>query len=279
MLTKQYKLEEDGFTILKNIFNNQQIEQLASQYNNCWNKIITNWHLIQWNDIKISIENQPNTGYIGKELYNGSKIAVINIKDNEKTEKNTTIIDMGNGRYDFTYGLTDIFVKCNLNKQFHIINDIIKSMLEYDYEFYIGGLPIYNEIYDNMLKKKYVDGKWHRDAYSFFDDEEIDMKLKPFYYTVLIPLFDIIEESARSTEFILGSHKLNLQSLGISNRNTLNTWCNTNPCKYKLQCNKGDVCIFHGYLIHRGTGTGTDIDNGIIYIVFKKKWYNDEPDL
>ena len=36
-------------------------------------------------------------------------------------------------------------------------------------------------------------------------DDSLVMKLKPFYYTCLIPLDDITEENGR-TEFLVGSH-------------------------------------------------------------------------
>ena len=58
------------------------------------------------------------------------------------------------------------------------------------------------------------DGPWHRDTYNLNGesnpdgtyDDSLVMKLKPFYYTVLIPLDDITEENGR-TEFITGSHR------------------------------------------------------------------------
>ena len=37
-------------------------------------------------------------------------------------------------------------------------------------------------------------------------DDSLVMKLKPFYYTVLIPLDDITAENG-NTEFITGSHR------------------------------------------------------------------------
>ena len=59
----------------------------------------------------------------------------------------------------------------------------------------------------------FQDGPWHRDTYNLNGpsntdgsyDDSLVMKLKPFYYTCLIPLDDITEENGR-TEFLVGSH-------------------------------------------------------------------------
>jgi hypothetical protein len=66
-------------------------------------------------------------------------------------------------------------------------------------------------------------GTWHRDAYSLFDDETLDLKLPTFYLTVLIPLVDVLPGDS-TTEFIVGSHKLNLKANGLQTREQLASW-------------------------------------------------------
>ena len=40
----------------------------------------------------------------------------------------------------------------------------------------------------------------------------------------------------------------------------------------------GDICIFHGYLIHRSLPSACK-NRKMLYIVCKKSWYNDEPEI
>jgi hypothetical protein len=261
------QLDSNGIIILKNAITHDELNKLCTKYESGWKEIINKWNTLQWMKIKFNNSCQNNTGFIGKDLYDGKTFAKWQNTDE-------IILNMGNGRYDFTNGLENIKIESK------IVNDIMKQMLEFEYDYYLGGLPIVNENNDSNDSNNSNDsnGRWHRDAYSLFDNEEIDMKLKPFYYTILIPLDNIDVESGRTTEFITQSHKLNLEELGINNIETLNSWCEKqNDSKIKLVCKAGDVCIFHGYTIHRGLGTNTTNNPRIIYAVYKKNWYNDEP--
>ena len=117
--------------------------------------------------------------------------------------------------------------------------------------------------------------------------------------------------SGRNTEFIPGSHRFNLVQNGITNSEALNVWCSKQQT-IKINCKPGDVCIFHGYTIHRGVELNSEnneineindnnenneineineindnkIDGMIneyfsadlLYAVYKKNWYNDEPE-
>ena len=130
------------------------------------------------------------------------------------------------------------------------ITNILQRALQCEYDYYYGGLPI-ETISNNIHTHTHIDGNgngyWHRDAYSLFNDETIDLSLPPFYYTMLIPL-DNIDEYSGGTEFILGSHKTNLSRMNITTNNNLDKWINENPDKrYIPKLNIGDVCLFHGY--------------------------------
>jgi hypothetical protein len=88
--------------------------------------------------------------------------------------------------------------------------------------------------------------------------------------------------SGRNTEFIPGSHRVNLAQQGITNADALSIWCGKQPT-IKLNCKPGDVCIFHGYTIHRGIESNfadgdTNEQSSLLYAVYKKNWYNDEPE-
>ena len=85
---------------------------------------------------------------------------------------------MSNSRYDFTYGLEDVKIQSS------DVNYIIKKMLKNEYNSYLGGLPMVdnpNQSHKSNLPLQNRNGKWHRDAYSLFDNETLDLTLPPFY--------------------------------------------------------------------------------------------------
>lgn len=270
-------LDRDGVVIVNNALSSGELEYLQHRYSSGWSEILDNFSTLKWNKIKFNPDCQINMGFIGKDLYDG----------HHKAEyKSTGLIDMANSRYDFLYNLEDVKIQSN------DVNYIMKNMLKNEYNSYLGGLPILNDIdYSNQSHKSNLplqnrNGKWHRDAYSLFDNETLDITLPPFYYTILLPLFNVQASSGRNTEFIPGSHRVNLAEQGITNADALSIWCSGKET-IKLNCNPGDVCIFHGYTIHRGMESNNaeqgpsqnhKSDNSdLLYAVYKKNWYNDEP--
>lgn len=263
------ELETNGLTTIPNAISVLELDRLRDIYDSNWNEIKEQLECLDWKLIRFNSRVQTKTGFVGKNIYDGKLVA------SYPRNGDSQIINMGNSRYDFTYGFTNI----KLNSP--IVNTIMENLLCCEFSSYIGALPILaqtrlkdTDIVNNKLIGS--QGVWHRDAYSLFDDETIDLMLKPFYYTVLIPLDDI-DLHNRTTEFILGSHHVNLNAKGIHNIKDLEKYYENGIARYKLKCKAGDVCIFHGYLIHRGLDTC--IDNvRICYAVFKKNWYNDEPE-
>lgn len=251
-------LSTNGVVVLNNCISVGEINRLKTIYNNSLETITTNWNTLQWKQIKLKNLKNP-LNYIGQSLYQDNLIADF---------QNTQIVNMNNSRYDFSYNLENISLDAPL------LMDVVKNVLKYDYSYYCGGLPVLGNF------NKY--GKWHRDAYSLFDNENIDLVLEPFYLTALIPLHDISENDI-TTEFILGSHKLHLAENGIINAGSLNNWCMEKDKTgkiFRLNCKAGDVCLFNGFTIHRGLGSilAKTEPRHLIYVVFKKNWYNDEPE-
>jgi len=255
------QLERNGVVIVENAIAPNELEYLGNKYSSGWREILDNFSTLKWKDIKFNSDCQITTGFVGKDLYDGHRIAEY---------KDTSILDMSRNRYDFILGLED--VKITSSK----VNYIMKTMLKTEYNSYLGGLPMLTKTTQDSI------GKWHRDAYSLFDKETLDMTLPSFYYTVLIPLFPMQASQGRNTEFILGSHRINLVQNGIANSDALNEWCKKQKT-IKINCKPGDVCIFHGYTIHRGVefnsvSRNIDSNTDLLYAVYKKNWYNDEPE-
>ena len=259
-------LEINGVVKLSNVFSQDSIDIFRNIYFTSWNEIKN--YPLEWHTITYKENSKKYDNFIGTDLYSNKKYSYY---------KDTIILDMGKNRYDFTYNLDNLKKLIVLPQS---ITNILQRTLQCEYDYYYGGLPI-ETISNNIHTYTHIDGNgngyWHRDAYSLFNDETIDLSLPPFYYTMLIPL-DNIDEYSGGTEFILGSYKTNLSRMNIITNNNLDKWINENPDKrYIPKLNIGDVCLFHGYTIHRGLYNHTRNNRNMLYIVFKKNWYNDEP--
>jgi hypothetical protein len=278
-------LEEKGVVHLKNVFNKDQMDIIKDIYTQSWNEIKNNFPK-DWITRKYKANCHKYDDFIGLDLYNNKKFTYY---------KNTEMLDMGKNRYDFIYNLDSINETMVLPE---IITNIMDKLLQCEYDIRWGGLPV--ESIPNITdapghngrdsNRRDSNGHWHRDAYSLFNNEMIDLALPPFYFTMLITL-QYTDETCGGTEFILESHKLNLTNKNITNTEKLLEWIqNDTPERYIPTLNVGDICIFHGYTIHRGLGInafdseripgrdlGRDLRRDMLYIVCKKNWYNDEP--
>lgn len=276
--TSKNKLDSNGLILIPNAIDLQELARLHEMYDASWSEIKPKLAMLDWKRMRFNSGVQSQTGFFGKNIYDGKLVASYPSScGNDNSDycgcKSSQIINMGNGRYDFVHGFS------GLQLDSEPVNVIMKAMLCGEYESYMGALPMLEA--DNAGASESSNGIWHRDAYSLFDDESIDLVLKPFYYTVLIPLDDVHESSGRTTEFILGSHKVNLILNHVRNTDDLNKWCETSYARYRLNCKAGDVCIFHGYLVHRGIDSlipASGKPARICYAVYKKNWYNDEPE-
>jgi len=263
------ELDINGVVHLKNVFNKEQINIMQTTYTQSWNEIKSNFPS-DWITRQYKQNSHKYDDYMALNLYNGIKFAYY---------KNTELLDMGQNRFDFIYNL-DIIKKL-IELPDNIIN-IMDNVLGCEYDIRWGGLPV-EQISDTDTNtdtitdsNEYSNGYWHRDAYSLFNDEATDLSLPPFYYTMLIPL-QYTDKSNGGTEFVIGSHKSNLTNMNIDNYQKLQNWINTDANKFVPELDVGDICIFHGYTIHRGLYNKISENRDMLYIVCKKNWYNDEP--
>ena len=120
-----------------------------------------------------------------------------------------------------------------------------------------------------MIGSHANDGPWHRDTYNLNGpsnpdgsyDDSLVMKLKPFYYTCLIPLDDITSENGR-TEFLVGSHCLTYNEAKDNER-------------VQNDVKAGSVVVFDGRMLHRAMAHPSSVHRQMIYLVFHRDWYVD----
>ena len=84
----------------------------------------------------------------------------------------------------------------------------------------------------------------------FEGQEALDLQLPCFYLTALLPLTDL-GPGEGATEFVLGSHHVNLSALGLTTAEAIADWADTQP-QFEATCRAGSICLFHGYTLHRG---------------------------
>lgn len=108
----------------------------------------------------------------------------------------------------------------------------------------------------------------HRDIYPVFNDmndndiNEIDLELPPYYFTVLIPLIEITKENG-PTQFIKSSHRYASVD-------------ETRAEVFAPLISPGDLVIFDGRTLHKGSANNSTEERLIAYITFTAKWYYDQ---
>jgi hypothetical protein len=124
------------------------------------------------------------------------------------------------------------------------ISDFIKipSFLEKFTRKSIGALLVDS----NTL----TDGLFHKDTIKLFDTIT-NHQLPPFYYNMLIALTEQTKENG-PTQFLI------------------------NDTIYWVPMKRGDVIVFNGELIHRGSANRTMNHRDMIYAIFTTTWYDEE---
>lgn len=160
------------------------------------------------------------------------------------------------GRLDYRCGFTaEVF-----NEVANPIIQLIKKISpDIDFNHYWGAIPSSGGSGPTDM---------HRDVYPILNKtegvnlSELDLGLPPYYFTVLIPLIEITKENG-PTEFIKGSH---LEPI-------------VNEAKaeiYSPLLSPGDIVIFDGRTLHRGSPNKTAQEKLLAYITFIANWYHDQ---
>lgn len=261
------KLMRDGFVILENVYTPQDLAAFREQFKAGWSplKETIDSHGLEWK--RRNFNDQLKTFHLGRALYEGKLVS---------TFEDTPVIDMGHGRYDFTHGLDQPPLSSPTLLSPAIVGKLMHRALRFGYAGYVGGLPV-DPAQGDEKTHAVAAGYWHRDAYSFFEDEVFDLQVPPFYFTMLVPLDDI-SASDGPTEFVVGSHRFNFTENGVLSAEQVESWAETQP-RATGTMPAGSACIFHGYTLHRGLANTSGACRHMIYAVFKKNWYSDEDPL
>jgi ectoine hydroxylase-related dioxygenase (phytanoyl-CoA dioxygenase family) len=160
------------------------------------------------------------------------------------------------GRLDYRCGFTaNIFNEIEKS----ITKIIMKISPKIDFRHYWGAIPSLGQTGPTNM---------HRDVYPILNTTEgvdldiLDLILPPYYFTVLIPLVEITNENG-PTEFIKQSHRVPIiykESYEI----------------YAPLLSPGDMVIFEGRTMHRGSANYTNEERLIAYITFVANWYHDQ---
>jgi hypothetical protein len=285
--------------LLQDIYSSEDISYFRLKFRDAWSRVEPSLPTLLWRRREYKNKNAPSFA-IGRALYEGKVVAEF---------CGSEVVDMGNGRYDFSYMLKEDEELLSKVMSPPLLQHILDQELKFGYSAYVGALPVLpsktlphdsnlsgscsaSECTGNSTGQAPPDatgaGYWHRDAYSLFEDEAIDLSLPGFYYTLVIPLGDI-RSGQGATEFVLGSHKVNFSSMGITTAPAIKAWAelrgapqSDNDTKltdilsdsdatadglglnsdssgiYTAECGVGTAYLFHGFTLHRGGANISD---------------------
>lgn len=168
----------------------------------------------------------------------------------------TDIAERELGRLDYRCG----FHSPEFDKIAEPIISVVKQLSpDVDFHHYWGAIPALGGSGPT---------NWHRDVYSVVNNmqgqnlSDFDINLPPYYFTVLIPLVQITNENG-PTQFIKGTHKQ--MEVNIEERSA-----------YSPLLSPGDISIFDGRIIHKGSANHTKDERLVAYITFVANWYHDQ---
>lgn len=159
-------------------------------------------------------------------------------------------------RLDYRCGFTAKIFDEVAGPIIELIKEISPSI---DFRYYWGAIPSLSGSGPTDL---------HRDIYPLLNTSEgndldsFEVNLPPYYLTVFIPLVEITHENG-PTEFVKGSHRNK-----IVDETTVEI--------YAPLLLPGDMIIFDGRTLHRGTPNQSQHEKLIAYITFVANWYHDQ---
>jgi hypothetical protein len=125
-------LESDGYVILEDALPAATLSSLQAAYSAAWAEILAEWGTLKWRTRTYNADCQPSTKFVGVNLYDGYR---------SSEYKDTEILDMGRGRYDFSYGLAP-FTPETIPAA---LAEIVQCQLKFEYGHFLGGLPVMAE--------------------------------------------------------------------------------------------------------------------------------------
>ena len=230
-----HNLDIDGVAIVPSLFSIEEIDTYIDLANDTYFKMYN------------GLSNTKPTKY---KYYTHFDTESCSIKNNYELD-DISVLEIVNGRYDISYKY--------FNKINPILESITKNFIKRNYGTKMGLLT--SDIKSN-------DGPWHRDVINLdgdaddngiYDDSNMVHNMKPFYFTILIPLVELNLDNG-TPEFIKGSHKLTYSE------------CLNNE-HIRLKTKLGDCIIFDGRIFHRGCANKSDSPRPVIYNVVHRNWY------
>lgn len=230
------ELNTQGFTVIPDLFNESEVKEICERY-----------QIVKERALEIVQASPPVVRTFSEN----------NVTNTTKywQKEHEVILQAGNGRYDFYRG----FSKTLLSPA--SINETLETLMQ---KLMVDEFTCYSGIIHSTPGSE--DQYWHRDTHTLetLTSEGTNLvNLDDFYFTVLIPITVPFTIENGTTEFMVGSHKLAAKDL--------------NECKTsQLEVPLGSALVFNGKINHRGKANQSLEDRPALYIVYHKKWYNDQ---
>lgn len=232
------ELETQGFTIVSGVFDNQEIQEISKSFEKIKARA---FEIIENTEPKVRLFSENNND--NTSVY---------WKTNQEL-----IMQAGKGRYDLYQGFKDDFFSSSQVTQNPKIHTLMKELLVDEFTNYSG-------IIHSMPGSE--DQYWHRDTHTLANTGSDGSKLigiDDFYFTVLIPINVPFTLENGTTEFLAGSHRLAAKDFK-----------DCIPKQFEVPL--GSALIFNGKINHRGKANGSEKERPALYLVYHKKWYNDQ---
>ena len=232
------ELETNGFTVLHHVLSPQDIQELSTNFHKAKEKA---FHIIEGSPPVVRHFSENNTQ--NQSIY-------------WKTDREL-ILQAGKGRYDFYRGFQDDFFHSDRVLHNQTLEALMRNLM-------IDEFTNYSGVVHSTVGS--LDQYWHRDTHTltnFGSDGSKLVTMDDFYFTILIPITVPFTKENGTTEFLVGSHRLPSSDF--------------DKCPHaQVEVPLGSVLVFNGKINHRGRANLSDEDRPALYLVYHKKWYNDQ---
>lgn len=237
------ELSVNGVCIIKDVFTPEQITKMKEAHQQVFVDVLE--------QIRCKAPEQRTYSHYFKGEASINKIDCWDLSDGSE------MLQLGERRYDYNYGMDRGCFLEPFFRQPPVLSELMQRGLKSGYSMYAGALP-------SCSRSGF--GFWHRDTFPLFSSsyDDVDVSLPPFYYTVLIPLVPLTLENG-ATEIITGSHRTSDSAANLEDEGR----------SLRAICEPGTVVVFDGRCYHRGMPNSTDEERTVLYMVWHKIWYND----